>query len=383
MYHIGVIGCGNRMMTLVNRILQYDDFCIQCICDTDCDAVKKRLSELSPQPKNYDSICYYTDAKKMLDEQKLDAVCIGTRCSTHTEFALLAAQYNIPIFLEKPVATTWKDAEKLKSILRLNNKIVVSFPLRVSKITRCVKEIVDSGNLGKIQHVQAYNNVPYGRGYYHKWYRDEGITGGLFLQKATHDLDYINYVLGDRTPVRICAIKSKQIFKGDKPDGLKCKDCAEQTTCPESPQNYGTPCILDEFYCCFARDTGNEDSGSAIIQYEDGMHVVYSQNFFVRKGAKKRGARFMGYNGTVEFDFYTGEVKVYYHNQDRVDTHTFGDTASHFGGDSILIENFVQIVRGAEESHSTLESGILSANMCLAAKKSSETYQFCSIKSGR
>ena len=57
-------------------------------------------------------------------------------------------------------------------------------------------------------------------------------------------------------------------------------------------------------------DTGNEDSGSAIVRYQSGMHVNYSQNFFARRAAQARGATLLGYKGTLQFDFYTGELRV-------------------------------------------------------------------------
>ena len=93
----------------------------------------------------------------------------------------------------------------------MNTKTVVSFPLRTSAILLKVKELIDSGKIGTVEHVQAYNNVPYGRGYYHKWYRLESETGGQWLQKATHDLDYINLLLGGLRPIRLCAVKTKII----------------------------------------------------------------------------------------------------------------------------------------------------------------------------
>lgn len=49
--------------------------------------------------------------------------------------------------------------------------MVVSFPLRVTPLVKLAKEIVQSGKLGSIKHVQAVNNVPYGGVYYHSWYR--------------------------------------------------------------------------------------------------------------------------------------------------------------------------------------------------------------------
>ena len=69
--------------------------------------------------------------------------------------------------------------------------------------------------------------------YYHSWYRDPSETGGLFLQKATHDIDYIHFLTGER-PVSVCAKTAKLHFKGDRPAGLHCPDCPDYRTCPES-----------------------------------------------------------------------------------------------------------------------------------------------------
>lgn len=376
MLKIGIIGYGSRMSGVVDRIVETGKAIPVAIADPQVDAAKTRAAE-----RGFSDITYYSDAEEMLRQETLDGICIGTRCSSHTHFALLAAQYGVPVFLEKPVATNQEDLERLDSLLDRNEDFLISFPLRFTKIVKCVKEIIDSGKLGTIQHVQAYNNVPYARGYYHKWYRDDKETGGLFLQKATHDFDYINYLLGENKPICICAMESKQIFKGSQPAGLQCKDCPDAAKCPESPEHvksYGDRYAIGE-YCCFAEDTGNHDSASVIIAYETGMHVVYSQNFIARKGAKKRGARLFGYYGTVEFDFNTGIVTVYHHNEEIVETYNVTNTGHHFGGDNILAQNFIDLMEHTEPSKAPLCEGILSAKMCLAAKKSAENRQFYAI----
>lgn len=377
MLKLGIIGYGGRMHDVVKCILQYPEVRLVAITDKRNDELKEELEK-----NGFMDIHYYTEAEEMLKEEKLDGVCIGTRCSSHTHFALLVAKYNIPMFLEKPVCTNEEDLERLKGILHINDKVVVSFPLRLTKLLQMVKDIIDSGKLGTIEHVQAYNNVPYGRGYYHKWYRDDKETGGLFLQKATHDLDYINYLLGDNKPIRICAMKSKQVFKGNEPEGMLCVNCDKADTCTESPKNVeknGDGYVIGP-YCCFAKDTGNEDSGSAIIEYESGMHVVYSQNFITRNGAGKRGARLIGYKGTLEFDWTKNIITVYRHLENVTETYEVKCNASgHGGGDAILAENFVNVMKGKEVSRATLKEGILSAQMCLLARKSSVEHQFYEI----
>lgn len=376
MLRIGVIGYGARIAAAVEAMRETGKCCLAAIADIDPEGARSRA-----EAQGCRDVRYYTDAEEMLRTERLDGVCIGTRCSLHTRYALLAGSFGLPVFLEKPVSTTEEELAQLRSLLPMGDRFVVSFPLRFTPIVKTVKEIIDSGRLGTIEHVQAYNNVPYGRCYYHGWCRDEGETGGLFLQKSTHDFDYINYLLGENKPVRLCAMESKQIFKGDKPAGVRCDQCPEAENCPESIENirsyneYADPNGM----CCFATDTGNHDSASVIVEYESGMHVVYSQNFFARKGAKKRGARLFGYKGTVEFDFNTGVVTVYHHNEEITETYTVKHTGHHFGGDRILTRNFVDLMAGTAASKATLAEGILSADMCLATKRSAQDHSFQDI----
>lgn len=177
MYKLAIIGAGRRIVPMVKEMLKNEGFAITAICDTDIETAKKRFADV-------ENVVYYEDAEEMLKTAQPDGVFIATRCSTHTQYACLVAKYNIPMFLEKPVCTMEEDLAKLENILHMNEKTVVSFPLRLCETVQRVKEIIASGRIGAPAHVQAYNNVYYGRGYYHKWYRDESETGGLLLQKA-------------------------------------------------------------------------------------------------------------------------------------------------------------------------------------------------------
>lgn len=373
MKKIGVIGSGHRLTPLVRRLTEYDDFTVGAVADPNLEEMKEKYQE--------EGIRFYIDAEEMLQKERLDCLMIGTRCSLHTPLMLLAAKAGLPTFLEKPVAIDEEQLAALEAIEGMDEKVVVSFPLRNTPIVDEVRSIIQSGKIGKVAQVQAYNNVNYGRGYYHKWYRDEGETGGLWLQKATHDFDYINSLLEVR-PVQIAAMDAKMVFKGDRPKGQKCIDCAHRRDCPESDLNvgkYGDPFIIGE-YCCFAEDTGNEDSGSALVLYENGMHVTYTQNFIARKGAGKRGARLIGYYGTVEFDFNSGEITLFYHNKNHIERHKIEKTSGHSGGDEALIRNFANVVRGVEDSKAPLSEGILSAKMCLLAKRSAKEKKFLNIE---
>lgn len=378
MKKIGIIGYGSRMSSLVHHLLKYDDICeISAIADPNPDVAKNHLTEYK---QDLSKINFYADGVEMLNAEKLDAVMIGTRCSLHTDMAVEVIKRGLYLFLEKPVSINEEQLFVLEEAVKKYNasdKIVVSFPLRISDMCQKVKELIDAGVIGKVEHVVAINYPFYARGYYHKWYRSAEETGGLFLQKATHDLDYINYLVGEK-PVRVCAMKSKQIFKGDKPADLKCANCKDRETCPESDINvisYGGEPKPGEL-CCYSSANGLEDSGTVIVEYESGMHAVYTQDFIARKKAGARGARLFGYKGTIEFDWTRSFLKIYYHNEDRVEEINLEKEVGHDVGDSRLIKNFTDMICNGAKPGATIEEGCLSAKMCILAKKSSENHEF-------
>lgn len=399
---LGVIGYGVRIDMLMDQAAELPvEVKVTAIADLNPDRVKALMRKNdSPEiqhqmeidkidgmlrkcPMNPDKVTFYKTAEEMLEKEELDGVMVGTNCDTHSHFAKLVLDKGLPLFLEKPVGITREDLALLEECdSKPHAPVVVSFPLRATQMIQEAKKIIDSGVIGKVDHVQAYNDVGYGYVYFHDWYRDESKAHGLFLQKATHDVDVISYLAGEK-PKTVCAMKSKQIFKGDMPAGLRCSECDRTEECMESTYNIEkTRCDTPRSdYCCYAVDTGNEDSGSMIVRYESGMHAIYSQNFFARKKAARRGGRIYGYKGTLEYSFTDDEIKIYDHMSDKVTKIQFPTLQEgHGGGDQVLIQNFIDLIRGkTDTSIAPLCAGIESAKTCLCAKKASEQNEYKEI----
>ncbi len=369
---IGFIGYGLRSRTMMKAFTAIEaDITVCAVCDPRAEQIR---AETADDPR-FANTRYIDSAEALLRQGGLDGVFIGTRCSLHADYAALVLGSGIPLYLEKPVCIDEAQYMRLRTAAEgKTDCAVVSFPLRVSPLVREMRRILEGGLIGRLTMVQAVNNVPYGSVYYHSWYRDPKETGGLFLQKATHDVDYIAFLTGE-TPVDTFARTAKLYYKGDKPAGLHCPDCAEYRTCRES--SYVVKNILKEEVtgdaCCFAVDTGNEDGASAIFTLPGGAIISYSQNFVAKKGAARRGCRLIGTDASVEFDFYTGEIR-----EDRYDTpqtvkHVFQSGAhSHFGGDEALALEFMGLMDG-KKPESDLRAGLNSAATCLAAKRSAES----------
>lgn len=334
----------------------------------------------------YDKVAWYDDIVSMLDATAPDGVMIGTTCNLHTDLAVEVLGRGLPLFLEKPVAIDSDQLVRLEAAGRTTSSpTVVSFPLRVSELCLMAKEVIDSGAIGRPQHASAINHVPwYSKIYYQGWMRDEALTGGLWLQKATHDLDYLTFLLG-AMPTRVTAVESKTVFTGEMPRDLHCRDCALQETCPESQLSAVRNLEADsvaaagaflggDWRCAFAPDTGNHDSATAVLQYESGAHAVYSQVFYARHGSARRGITVVGYEGSVSFDWYADELQVHHHHKPRSERRTVQlPGRAHFGGDAALAHDFYGIVTGKGETRANLADGIASARLCLAAKESCRT----------
>jgi predicted dehydrogenase len=231
MLKVGIIGYGNRISHVARMCRKFGvPMKIQGIADP-------RHSEL--KAKNDPELAetrFYGDADKMLENEKFDGIMIGTRCRLHTEMAVKASKANVPIFLEKPVAINFEQLKKLhRAFKKFKKPTVVSFPLRLSPLVITAKEMIKEGKIGKLECYNAFNDVTYGDCYFNMWYRDYDEMGGLWLQKATHDFDYLRYIIGSEM-TRIAAINSQHVYGGRKKQyDLKCSACDETEECIESP----------------------------------------------------------------------------------------------------------------------------------------------------
>jgi predicted dehydrogenase len=381
---LAVIGLGHRAAAMIASMQTVDPgVSILAVADPDTESARRRLATVGSAGARV-----YPSADAMLeDPADYDGVVIGTRCYLHTRMAIKVASVGLPLFLEKPVAISLEELGALREAFRgREDEVVVSFPLRHTPLFSKALEIVKSGALGTINQIQAVNNVPYGGVYFGQWYRNYDQTGGLWLQKATHDFDCINLLAGSR-PVRVAAMESQRVYGGEKPHDLRCSACEETETCPESPKNlarrgddggmYQDSDDRTDHWCAFSREIQNHDAGSALIMYENGIHASYSQNFLSRRAAYRRGAMVVGYEATLEFDLAPMKLRIIHHRSEKVEQMKLDiEDDGHGGGDLILAETFLDLVKGRARPNASLRDVLLRSAMCLAARESARTNTF-------
>ena len=384
MLNIGIIGYGRRISNMAKGLDIFDiPYRVTAVADPRGDRIQADNDPFLADTR------FYSSADELLaGADELDGIMIGTRCNLHTEMALKVAPTQLPLFLEKPVAITFDEVRRLHAAYKdYAAPTVVSFPLRLSPIAQKVREIIESDQVGSIEQVVAFNDVGYGSVYFRSWYRNYELDGGLWLQKFTHDVDYINYLL-DARPYWVSAMNSRRVYGGDKAWDLQCKDCPEQETCPESPfvrfrsgfeggrvRFAEEQVYRDDQFCVFSEGHQLQDNGTCMLEYENGVQASYTQNFFTRYRGARRGARLYGYRGIIEFNWSENHIKIFSHTSPVVETIDFSGDMPHFGGDRELSFDFLMAMRDRRPSRSPIDAGILSALTCLWARESANNRQ--------
>lgn len=385
---VAVVGMGLRVTHMFKCVQEeWPEITLGTVVDPNPDYVRSRFERAKlPLPADLKFVPRIEDL--LADAADCDAFMVGTRCHLHAPMASALASLGKPIFLEKPVAISEAQVAQLaQAFAGQMQRVLVSFPLRVTPLLHNVMRIIRSGRLGTISQIQAVNNVSYGGVYFGSWYRNYDQAHGLWLQKATHDFDYL-HLLADSTPVQAVGLMSRRVYGGTMPHDLNCTRCDRRQSCNESDIAHRlrghSGGMTDatvftkpfDHYCCYSQDIRNQDAGSAIVLYANGLHVNYTQNFVARNTARRRGANIIGHLATLEFDWCSEKIRVVDHMQDRVDQIDVKAATGHSGGDSVLARNFVQMIRGEAQPLGDLSAGLLSAATCLAVKKSCHTRRF-------
>lgn len=176
---VGVIGAGAMGQHHIRIYSELSGIELVGISDID----KVRVDE---QAAKYHTEAF-TDYKKLL-EHDLDAVSIAVPTKMHKEVALAAINAGVNILVEKPIAATSEDAaEIIKSANDAGLKLMVGHIERFNPAVIKLKEIIDSGMLGKIVSISTRRVGPY-----NPRIRDVGVV----MDIGVHDIDVISYLYG-------------------------------------------------------------------------------------------------------------------------------------------------------------------------------------------
>lgn len=233
----------------------------------------------------------YTDFTKMVTETGPDLVIVTTKDSTHHEFIIKGLDLGCDVLTEKPLTT---DETKCQAILdaerRSKNKLIVGFNYRWGPYPTKIKELLQSGIIGRITSVDFhwYLNTYHGADYFRRWHGLRQSSGSLWVHKATHHFDLLNWWI-DSDPAEVFAYGdlehygSKGPFRGDK-----CRTCPHKSECKFYWDIYTDQRAVDLYVkneqydgyirdnCLFRPEINIYDKMSAQIKYRNNTYVNYS-----------------------------------------------------------------------------------------------------------
>jgi len=183
MITVGIIGCGYWGPNLARNFMSAQNCRVKILCDV-------QPERLAYMQSLYCDMDIATDYKRLIEDPRIDALVIATPVRYHFEMALEALKAEKHIFIEKPMATSAREARILIDTAQERDlTLMVGHTFIYSSAVRKIKELVTSGELGEIQYIAARRlNL----GLFQK---DINVTWDL----APHDISIILYVL-DKMP---------------------------------------------------------------------------------------------------------------------------------------------------------------------------------------
>lgn len=235
----------------------------------------------------------FTNFDEMLAKTKPDILMVTTVDSAHHEFIVKGLAKGIKVVTEKPMVTDEKqcqvvlDAEK-----KYKNPLIVTFNYRYSPKHEKIKQIISSGEIGDVTSVDFawYLDTSHGADYFRRWHRLKSQGGSLWVHKATHHFDLVNWWL-NTDPAEVSAFGKLNIYgKANSFRGVNCRTCPHKSNCnfywdmtkdARLMKLYAEAEDVDGYYrdgCVFREDCDIYDTMSAIVKYSNGVSMNYSLN---------------------------------------------------------------------------------------------------------
>lgn len=192
--NIAVIGCGNKAMrTHLPIISNMKDVNLKYVVDINEERAKLAKEMFGAEE-------YLTDYRMLNGDSGVQAVIICTHTHLHREIALYCMKLGMDVFTEKPVALNVLEAEEMNECAIKNGRILdVGVCMRFNNVINRIKELIESGVIGRIYHVDvALRNADSLPGFGSDYTDRMKSGGGVLADLGIHIFDTINYCMGNK-----------------------------------------------------------------------------------------------------------------------------------------------------------------------------------------
>jgi predicted dehydrogenase len=180
MVRVAVAGAGYWGPNLIRNFAACPDTQLVAVCDRDEKRLAKALA-------GFPGVEGVTQFDELLARSDVDAVAIATPVDTHTPMGVAALQAGKHVLIEKPLASSVRDADQLISAAKQAGRVLmVDHTYVYSGPVQKIKQIIDSGEIGELYFIDS---VRINLGMFQ---HDVNVVWDL----APHDLSILDYLLG-------------------------------------------------------------------------------------------------------------------------------------------------------------------------------------------
>ena len=242
------------------------------------------------------------DLTAFVRANNIDRVVVTTPDCTHADYIVEALKAGADVVVEKPLTIDAEGCRRITSAVEETGRnVVVTFNYRYSPRNSALKEIIQSGVIGKVTSIDFswVLDTVHGADYFRRWHREKKNSGGLLIHKASHHFDLVNWWLND-VPERVFA-SGDLVFYGDKNAAERGLGPRPERGTPAGGDKTGEkdPFALDlrederlkalfldnEHYDGYRRDQDVftsgitiEDNLALVVEYQGGPRLSYSLN---------------------------------------------------------------------------------------------------------
>ncbi|MDO4556769.1 MAG: Gfo/Idh/MocA family oxidoreductase [Lachnospiraceae bacterium] len=192
-----LIGCGriatNHMKAAVNNELE-----IVAVCDI----IQEKMDDIlhRHELQNDNLIKKYEDYKIMIADMKPELISIATESGNHAEIALYCIDQGINLIIEKPMAMSMKDADRIIQASEAKGvKVSACHQNRFNVAIQEMRKAVEAGRFGKLSHGSIHVRWNRDHGYYDQaaWRGTWAQDGGALMNQCIHGIDLLRWMMGD------------------------------------------------------------------------------------------------------------------------------------------------------------------------------------------
>ncbi|HET8929194.1 MAG TPA: Gfo/Idh/MocA family oxidoreductase [Acidimicrobiales bacterium] len=299
------------------------------------------------------SVAQFTDHRDLLASGLVDAAIVASPNHTHRSVLDDCWGTGIAVFIEKPLCTTVVDALAVQRAAADHDALVwMGLEYRYFPAVGDLIGEVRAGTAGRVQMVTVREHRYPFLVKVDNWNRFSANTGGTLVEKCCHFFDLMNQVTGTR-PVRVLASGGQNVnHLGEVYDGRRSDILDNAFVIVDYPD--GVRALLD--LCMFAE--GSRWEQDLTVVGDTGKIEAHVPGFAeVARGAVpelvigSRGPDWPVATRTIDY----GEV---------------GHLGTHHGSSFIELERFADAIRTGSEAAVTIEDGVWSVAMGVAAHRS-------------